>query len=150
MINNKVNNQNVTFSPSLRVEECNLKYVLYWVFHWLSVSTIKCNFVFTERMEPLCSLAKGAEINVNLCLFCQKRKAGKDDLIVPGELGLNKARESLQCRKQVGEVGDVINRLDEVFSGNCTTRNIKSGTSNAANVTDILPKKRELSKSQKG
>ena len=67
-------------------------------------------------------MAKGAEINVNLCLFCQKRKAGKDHLIVPGELGLNKA---LPCRKQVGEVGDVINRLDEVFSGNCTTRNIK-------------------------
>jgi hypothetical protein len=97
-------------------------------------------------MEPLCSLAKGAEINVNLCLFCQKRKAGKDHLIVPGELGLNKARESLQCRKQVGEVGDVINRLDEVFSGTVQLV-ILNGTSN---VTDILPKKRELSKSQKG
>lgn len=76
-------------------------------------------------MEPLCSLAKGAKINVNLCIFCQERKAGKDHLIVPGEQGLNRARESLQCRKQVGEVGDVINRLDEVFSGNCTTRYFK-------------------------
>jgi hypothetical protein len=76
-------------------------------------------------MEPLCSLVKDAEINFNLCLFCHQRKAGKDHLIVPGELGLNKARESLQYRKQVGEVGDVINRLDEMFSGNCTTRNIK-------------------------
>ena len=77
-------------------------------------------------MEALCSLVQNAEIDVNLCIFCQKRKAGKDHLIVPGEQGWNKARESLQCRRQIGEVGDVINRLDEVFSGNyCTTRNIK-------------------------
>ena len=81
--------------------------------------------MFTEKMEPLCNLAKCAEINVNLCIFCQKRKAGKDHLIVPGEQGFNKARESLQYRKQVGEVGNVINRLDEVFSDHCITGNIK-------------------------
>ena len=76
-------------------------------------------------MEPLCNLAKCAEINVNLCVFCQKRTAWKNHLIVPGEQGFNKARESFQYRKQVGEVGDVINRVDEVFSDHSITGNIK-------------------------
>ena len=43
---------------------------------------------------------KCGRINVDLCIFCQKRKAQKDYLIGPGEQGFNKAQESLQRKKQ--------------------------------------------------
>lgn len=114
----------------MRGASCINSRALFSYFGWLD-GWIYCfagqgskdNPVFTEEMEPLCSLAKDIHVNVNLCVFCEKRK-GKDYLIVPGWQGLKKARESWQRRKQVGENNEVINRLDEVFSS-YSTRNIR-------------------------
>lgn len=71
-------------------------------------------------MEPLCNLSKCPEININRCILL-KTKSQKRPLACTWRTRFY-TRESLQWRKHVRQIDDVISRLDKVMDSNFTTR----------------------------
>ena len=71
-------------------------------------------------MDTVLTLKRPLEVNLRLCIFCQKRSKSKDDLREATDYSKNVVHEATTKRKKLrdGANREVIDRLEDLFESN--------------------------------